>query len=120
MIFTLPMMFIVALVNAYVITCLWDWFIITTFALPSLTLAQAYGISLFFSYFRKDAFMATNDVIVPTKKNEDGHYDAVYHLKSSFDCLKHGWLMKAGLGLIVVPSSVLAVGKFVHHFWIVG
>ena len=120
LIFTLPMIFIGALVNAYVLTCLWDWFVVTTFTLPSLTLAQAYGISLLFSYLRKDAFFQEKlDVIVETKKDENDEHVPVYHLKSYLDTVKHGWAIKAGFGFILLPACVLGVGKLVHMWFIV-
>jgi hypothetical protein len=119
LIFTLPMIFIGALVNAYVLTCLWDWFIVTTFTLPSLTLAQAYGISLLMSFLRKDAFQEKLDVVCETKKDENDEHVQVYHLKSYLDTVKHGWAIKAGFGLILLPACVLGVGKLVHAWFIV-
>lgn len=37
---------IVVLYKAIVIKSLWGWFVVTTFGLPALTVANAYGISL--------------------------------------------------------------------------
>jgi hypothetical protein len=36
--------------SGYVITVLWDWFIVTTFAMKALTIPQALGLSLIISY----------------------------------------------------------------------
>jgi len=39
-----------AIWGGYVLTCLWGWFVVPTFALPPLTLAQAIGVSLIVGY----------------------------------------------------------------------
>ncbi len=39
-----------AIWSGYVLTCLWGWFVVPTFALPPLTLAQAIGVSLIVGY----------------------------------------------------------------------
>jgi hypothetical protein len=38
--------------DAFVLTKLWDWFIVTLFNLPHLNLAYAYGITLMINYLK--------------------------------------------------------------------
>lgn len=44
-------MIISPIINGYVIMKLWAWFIVTTFNLPSLKIAQSVGIMLLINYF---------------------------------------------------------------------
>lgn len=39
-----------AFLNAFALTKLWGWFIVTTFGLPALGMAQAYGVMLVISF----------------------------------------------------------------------
>jgi len=45
-------LFIVILFDAFVLTKLWQWFIVSLFNLPLLNLAYAYGISLLVNYLK--------------------------------------------------------------------
>jgi hypothetical protein len=48
--FTLGSMVGLTLIRGLVLQALWGWFIVTTFALPDLTLVQALGLSLVVSF----------------------------------------------------------------------
>jgi hypothetical protein len=115
--------FLGAFVNAYVLTCLWDWFIVTTFDMTSISLAEAYGISLFFSYLQYRTHHLPKDVILRPKNDDEEDDDiknrVVYHLKSSVDVMKWGSFWKILLTWVVAPGFVLLVGKVVHTYWII-
>lgn len=54
-----------AIWSGYVLTCLWGWFVVPTFALPPLTLAQAIGVSLIVGYL-------THQYLPKQDKQENG------------------------------------------------
>lgn len=45
-------LFVVILFDAFVLTKLWQWFIVSLFNLPLLNLAYAYGLSLLINYLK--------------------------------------------------------------------
>lgn len=51
-----------AVINSWTLQKLWSWFIVKTFGLPPLNLAQAYGFALIVSFLTIDVY---------TKKSED-------------------------------------------------
>jgi hypothetical protein len=121
LIFIIPFIFVMALINAYVLTCLWDWFIVTTFNVQSLTLAQAYGISLFISYLQHGYHQGNvkDRIVLPKKDGDDEDCEVIYELKSQFD-LSTGWKAFELFGrIILIPALVLGVGKLVYIYWIV-
>jgi len=126
MVITIFMLFVGAFVNAYVLVCLWEWFIVTTFSTAPLSLPQAFGISLFYSYLSyrgrsshsKDAL----SVVVRPKEDrtqKDYELEEVYHLKSKMDMWKYGQLWKFVFSLVIFPAITLGLGKFVHFYWII-
>lgn len=50
-IFTLLLVTISALVSGFLLQTLWGWFVVDTFSLTPLTLAQSVGLTLIVSYF---------------------------------------------------------------------
>ena len=50
--FTLISMVITTIITGYVFQTLWEWFIVPTFTMQSLTLVQAIGISFFINYLK--------------------------------------------------------------------
>lgn len=68
-IFIIPLMFVLGVFHAFVIKCLYDWFVLTIFTeLPKLRLAQAYGLGLFVSYFTTHFHPNPNETNEFTKK----------------------------------------------------
>ena len=56
--------------SAYTVATLWGWFVSTTFGLPLLTKAQAYGLSIFVSYlFSSSILMKLELIDDETKEN---------------------------------------------------
>jgi hypothetical protein len=50
----LVIIFVGVIFDAFVLTKLWQWFIVSLFDLPTLNIAYAYGLSLLFKYMNKD------------------------------------------------------------------
>jgi len=53
-IFLLIYMILASIVGGFVFVKLWDWFIVTTFAVKSLTIGQAIGLAFFIGYIKTD------------------------------------------------------------------
>jgi len=77
-----------ALINAWVLTYLWAWFIVPLFVLPKLGIAQAYGLVLIVTFFK----------IVPesqkSKTTQERVETITAHLASPFAILGLGYLVK--------------------------
>lgn len=80
-----------SLINGYTICTLWAWFAVPTFGLPSLTIAQALGLSLTVSYFS----------IQQTEKTEAGFTEK---------------LIKAMTQIILKPAIFLSLGWIYLQF----
>jgi len=48
--------------DAYVLTVLWSWFIVTTFHLPELTIYAAMGVALVVNYLTKQSDLAPKEI----------------------------------------------------------
>ena len=48
----LILVFSFSVINAYVISSLWNWYVSTYFGIKEMTLPVAFGIGLIFAYFR--------------------------------------------------------------------
>jgi len=57
----LILMFFSAIYSGYVLTVLWDWFVVPTFKLPSLTIPTAIGVALIVSYLARGEETADKD-----------------------------------------------------------
>jgi len=76
----------------YVLTILWEWFVVPLFGLPHLTIPAALGLSLVVGYMTKDGQQ------MKTGENFGG---AVF---------------KALLGLLLKPAVALGVGWVIRGF----
>ena len=47
-------LFLLAMVHAFVLSKLWAWFVVPLFGLPELSIAYAYGLMLLITYVTKD------------------------------------------------------------------
>lgn len=52
---------VLALMSAFTVSVLWDWFVVTTFGMASLTLPQAYGLGLLSSILTYQINVKKND-----------------------------------------------------------
>jgi hypothetical protein len=84
---------VLALVGGFVFQTLWGWFVVPTFLLAGLTLAQAMGISFFISYLKYDF----------NKVNEKSDFDIRDVTEKFFKQLFLG-------------TFVLAIGYVIHFF----
>ena len=48
------MLFVELLLNGYTLSVLWSWFIVNKFGLPSLAIAEAFGLAIVVGYFTFD------------------------------------------------------------------
>lgn len=50
-----------AIINGFVLSILWSWFIVPLFGLPTLTIPQAIGISMIVSYLTRHSVLSGNE-----------------------------------------------------------
>ena len=110
----IPLLFIGAFVNAFVVVHLWDWFVLTKFTTaPALNMPEAYGLMLIWFFLRYNMKQ-------PQKLSRPGAAkDTVdYLIKDHDTAFSIAWRIFATI--IVYPALTLLIGKFVHWYWIVG
>lgn len=70
----IPVVLVVSsIANGFVLSILWGWFVVPLFEVPSLTIAQAIGISIVVSYF-------TNQYNDSDKKEEKSLTEKIIYL----------------------------------------
>lgn len=52
MLLTIPLVIVGLFINGWAISTMWGWFVVPIFALPSLTIAQAVGVSCLLSLLK--------------------------------------------------------------------
>lgn len=60
--------------RAIVISTIWQWYIVETFDLDPITIAQAFGISLFISIFTNKTKSLSDRVMTKQLKEEDQYF----------------------------------------------
>jgi hypothetical protein len=68
---------IICIINGWVLSILWGWFMVPTLGLPVLTVAPAIGIALTVGYLTKSHNMKVMDIDNP-KEVFDGFIGAVF------------------------------------------
>lgn len=53
--------FVSTILNGYVMSVLWDWFVVPTFNLPHLSIVQAIGIVMIIDYLKNESDDAKKD-----------------------------------------------------------
>lgn len=89
----IPIFTLSSILNGYVLSVLWGWFMVPIFHLPSLSLAQAIGVSIVVG-------MLTRKTAANGNKDED--------MKKLFKELV--------IESLLYPVLVLAIGAVVHQF----
>ena len=84
-----------SIINGYVLTVLWDWFMVPTFGLPHLSLAPAIGMALVVSYLTHQS--------IPSSEKEDKEDIGLTIAKAVFRSVAY-------------PALVLLFGGIVHSF----
>ena len=56
--------------SAFVMTRLWTWFVVSKFGLPTLTIAQAYGLLLVIGFTFSHLHMSVNKIKADTNEDE--------------------------------------------------
>ncbi len=84
-----------SIISGYVLTVLWDWFMVPTFGLPQLSLVPAIGMALVVSYLTYQR--------IPSSEKEDKEELGLTIAKAVFRTLMH-------------PALVLLFGWIVHQF----
>jgi hypothetical protein len=82
---------VAAIINGWVLSLLWLWFIVGIFGLPALSIPQAIGISLIVGFLTPQAISSTK-----LPKKEDGTTDyvpAITALLRPFIMLLWGWFV---------------------------
>lgn len=80
-----------ALLAGYVFSILWGWFIVPTFGIAALSIAQALGVSLTFSYI--SSAKPDDD---STKSSEDRLISAIsWTITKAAMAISIGWIVKS-------------------------
>ena len=83
-----------AILNGYVLTILWGWFIIPTFHLPPLSIPAAIGIAMVASYL-------THQYAPDVEEKERSTGEKI---------------LRTALTIVLRPVSVLGIGYIVHLY----
>lgn len=93
-IIALPVLIVInSILNGFVLTVLWGWFVVPLFSLPPLNIPQAVGISIILSYLTHQK--------TDTKDKDDGFWSTI---------------LSALLYIILYPLLVLAIAWVVQLF----
>jgi len=94
----LPFLFIASyLINGYVLSTLWFWFIVPTFGLPALSIPAAIGICMIVAYLTNHSILNKSED-TKTKKEQTAY------------------LLKVCLYFTVYPALVLGIGSIVQGY----
>ena len=99
-VFGLPLIVAVLLVygyvvDGYVLSMMWGWFIVPVFHLPTLSIVQAIGVGMVVSFLVRSYFMAKEDINKKSKWEKVGY------------CA----------GAIISPWLTLLIGWFIYTTW---
>jgi hypothetical protein len=80
-----------SILNGWALSILWEWFMVPVFALPSLTIPTAIGISLVVSYL-------THHYVDTDKDEENAAKVGMYAFLKPVVVLAIGWVVKQFMG----------------------